>query len=61
VPVRFASLPAGPDRAATLDLARALRAAGVRVESVTDTAVLIRDEDRGRAQVVIDQAAGPPP
>lgn len=58
MPVRFWSIEVGPDRRATLVVAAALRRAGIRVESVTDTAVLIRDEDRRRAEQVLEGLDG---
>jgi hypothetical protein len=55
MPVRFWTIDAGPDRARALAVASALRRAGIRVETVTDTTVLIRAEDRARAELVIDE------
>lgn len=53
MPVRFASLDVGPDRARALEVARALRAAGIRVEHTTGTTIVIRAEDRERAEAVV--------
>lgn len=57
VPVRFATIEVGPDRRRTLEVARALRAAGIRVEHVTATSLVVRAEDEQRAEGV---AAGVP-
>lgn len=61
MPVRFATLDAGPDRSRALLVARALRAGGIRVEAVTDTAVVVRDEDRVRAERIVATLADPQP
>lgn len=58
MPVRFASIEVGPDRRRTLEVARALRAAGIRVEHVTATALVIRAEDERRAEAVVAGVAG---
>lgn len=53
MPVRFTTIDGGPDRERALSIARALRAAGVRVEAVNGTNVLIRSEDGVRAGAVL--------
>lgn len=58
MPVRFTRLEVGPDRRRTLAAAAALRAAGLRVEAVTDTAVLVRAEDAARAEDVVAALPG---
>jgi hypothetical protein len=57
VPVRFTAIDAGPDRDRALAAARTLRAAGIRVEAVSGTTVLIRAEDALRAEALLGPTA----